>query len=67
MTAGSVDVTLRVPLADGKLLATIDQIAEVHTRRYDGQFTELDLTIDRRRLGQLTGRHPSATVVRSER
>jgi len=63
MTKGTVDVTVRVPLAEGKVLATIDQLADVRARRYDGQYTELDLTIDRRRLAQLSGRHASVEVV----
>ncbi|MCP4246802.1 MAG: hypothetical protein GY778_07110 [bacterium] len=52
----SVDVTLRVPVADGKLIATVDRIADVHDRNYDGQHVDLVVTIARRRLAQLTGR-----------
>ena len=63
MRQGSVKVTLRVPLNNGKLLALLDQIAQVLDRRYNGPIAELDLDIDRRRLNQITGRYPDAQVV----
>ncbi|MHC4092705.1 MAG: GTPase HflX [Planctomycetota bacterium] len=58
MKTGTVDTVLRVPIADGKLVATIDEAAEVHDRHYDGQEVRLTVSIDRRRLAQLTGRYP---------
>ncbi len=62
MGAISVEVTLRIPLTDGKLIATIDQIADVREQRYDGQAAEVEVSIDRRRLDQLTGRYPEVQV-----
>ena len=65
MNTLAVAVTLRIPLADGKLIATIDQIADVRDRRYEGQHAEIDLSIDRRRLQQIKGRNPGVEIIRS--
>ena len=63
---GAVETTLGVPVADGKLVATIDEAAEVQDRRYDGQQVMLTVRIDRRRLAQLTGRYPQLHVLGNE-
>jgi len=63
----TVPALLRAPAADGKLLAAIDQTAQVLDRRYDAQdgaaTVELSVRIDRRRLAQLTGRFPQLQLI----
>jgi len=65
MAGSDVDATLRAPIADGRLLATIEQRAQVRERRFDGEFVELDVRINRTHLDQMRGRHPGMIVVQS--
>lgn len=60
--ANTVQVTLRVPIGDGRLTAEIDREAKVLARRYDEQAAELDVVIGRGQLSRLTGRHRELEV-----
>jgi GTP-binding protein HflX len=55
--------TVRIPHAEGKLLAQIDRLASVHARRYTSDGVELDLRMNREQLLQLRGRFPAMHVV----
>ncbi len=59
----SLRVTLRLPAGDGGLIADVDRSAKVVDRRYDCDRVEMDVTIERRQLNRLTGRHPKLEVV----
>ncbi len=50
---GSLDLTLRVPVSDGKALNFLENRATVHDRTYTDQSVTLRLTIGRRQLDQL--------------
>ncbi len=67
MQTQSVEATLVAPISDGKLLAAIAATAQVHARRYEGQQVELEASIDRRRLTQLTAQYPQLRVVDHDR
>jgi len=59
----AVDVSVRVPHADGKLLAELTRVAEVRDRRYFAEGVELAMRINRSQLRQLRGRFPSLVVI----
>jgi GTP-binding protein HflX len=59
----AVRATVRLPAREGKLAVLLDQLAEVHDRRYEDNMVEMDVTIDRIQLEQLRGRHPSLEVL----
>ncbi len=63
VTSGAVDVTLRIPVADGKLLAAVGKSAQVKEQRYDEQHVEMDVNLDRVRLDQLLNHFGSLEVV----
>lgn len=52
----SVEVTVFVPHAEGKLLSELSRVADVRRRRYRVDGVELDLTVRRPQLLQLQGR-----------
>ena len=59
-------LTVRVSAGDGALQAWLRRIARVTAERYDeDDVAELDLDIDRRRLGELRG-HPGLTIVQAQ-
>jgi len=62
MSGRTVDVTLRLPHAAGKLLAELDRCADVRDRRYGEHGVELDVRIGRSHLEQLAGRHRELIV-----
>ena len=64
---GSVEVTLRIPVGDGRLLALVNEAGQVRCQQYDGEHVELDVCIDRARLEQVAARHPGVEVVRRDR
>ncbi|MFH0980430.1 MAG: GTPase HflX [Planctomycetota bacterium] len=59
----TVNVTVRVPVHDGRLIAQIDQKAGVLERRYGPNWVEMDVRITATHLNQLAGRHPALEVV----
>ncbi|MHC4109064.1 MAG: GTPase HflX [Planctomycetota bacterium] len=63
MQRGSVDVTIFVPHAEGKLLNEVVRVAEVLDRRYLSNGVELRVCLPRTKLTQLQGRYPALTVV----
>jgi GTP-binding protein HflX len=65
-TAHTLSVTLKIPVADGKLMAEVDRSAKVLGRRYVNESAVLDVMIDRRVLNRLTGRNRGITVVTGE-
>jgi len=58
-----IDVTLRMPVHEGKLIARIDQKAQVLDRRYDSTCVEMDVRINPTHLQQLAGRHRTLRIV----
>jgi 50S ribosomal subunit-associated GTPase HflX len=60
---GSVQATLRIGVGDGRLLAAVNEAGQVHQRRYDGQYVELDLTIDQRLFDRILTKYPQVEVV----
>lgn len=60
---GSVAARLRISVGDGRLLAVISEAGRVGGRRYDGQFVELDVTMDRRSFDRIVARYPQVEVV----
>ncbi|MCP4591003.1 MAG: GTPase HflX [bacterium] len=59
----TLEVTVRVPVAEGKLIAQLDQLAWIRQRRYTATYVELDIRIDTTHLDQLVGRHSSLEVL----
>jgi len=59
----AADVSVRVPHADGKLLAELTRVADVRGRRYFAEGVELSIRINRSQLKQLRGRFPSLVVL----
>jgi len=50
---GLKQMTLRVPLSEGKAMTFLENRAEIHEREYDATFVTLKLTIGQRLLDQL--------------
>ncbi|MEX0741473.1 MAG: GTPase HflX, partial [Phycisphaeraceae bacterium] len=50
---GDVELTLRIPMSDGKALNFLENRATVHDRIYDNDSVKLRLTMGRRQLDQL--------------
>lgn len=63
MYGAASQATVRVPHADGKLLAEIGRHAEVLNRRYLADVVELDIRMNRAQLLQLRGRYPTLSIV----
>ncbi|MGB2984610.1 MAG: GTPase HflX [Phycisphaerae bacterium] len=64
MQRGSVDVTIHIPHAEGKLLHEIGQVADVRDRQYLPDGVELEIRINRAQLLQLCGRHHALSIVK---
>lgn len=62
----SIEVSVLVPHAEGKLLGEIDRLADVRDRRYRVDGVELDLRMTPAQLAQLRGRHPALTIVKGD-
>ncbi len=52
-TGGNMDLTVRLPMSEGKALNFLENRATVHDRRYDTTHVTLRLTIGQRQLDQL--------------
>jgi len=59
----SVEVTVRFPAREGKLITLLTRLAEKCAPRYLDSTVEMDLTIDRTQLEQLAHRYPSMQIV----
>ena len=66
MEGDTAEVTVGISHAEGKLLAEIDHLAEVLDRRYLPDRVVLDIRMNRRRLRQLCGRHPTLAILNGE-
>ena len=62
MQHDTVDVTVHVPHAEGKLLHELGHVAEIRERRYLPDGVELDIGINRDQLAQLRGRYRTLSV-----
>jgi len=62
-TRERVNVTLRLPAGDGRLLAMIDREATVLDRTYTDCSVDLRVIVERRCLDRLTGQHAALEVV----
>ncbi|MBI1369280.1 MAG: GTPase HflX [Planctomycetes bacterium] len=62
---GMVDLTLRVPMREGKALHMIENRAKVHDRQYDTDYVLLKLTIGQRQLDQLRATGARFEIVES--
>jgi GTP-binding protein HflX len=66
MQRDSVDVTICIPQAEGRLLHEIGQVAEVRDREYLRDSVRLRVSINRSQLAQLRGRYPALSVVEGD-
>ncbi len=66
MQRGSVDITVLIPHAEGKLLSEIIRVADVRDRRYVSSGVELHLCIPRTQLTQLRGRYHALRIVKRD-
>ena len=66
MEGDTAEVTVSIPHAEGRLLAEIDHLADVLDRRYLPDRVVLDIRMNRRRLRQLCGRHPTLSILTGE-
>ncbi len=62
----TVEATVHIPHAEGKLIAEIDRMAEVRQRRYCQDGVELDIRMNRERLIQLRSRYPAMSLLKGE-
>ncbi len=62
-TRERVDVTLRLPAGDGRLLALIDREAKVLDRTYTDSSVDLRVIVERRYLDKLVGQHAALEVL----
>lgn len=63
MRGRTVDVTLRVPHAAGRLLSELGRRGDIRDRRYLSDGVELDVRIDRAQLVQLRGQYRALTII----
>ncbi len=63
MDASSVTRIVRIPHAEGKLLAELSTCAEVMNRHYSAEHVELKIRIDPPQLQRLAAHHPTMIVV----
>jgi len=66
MQGTTAEVSIRIPHAEGRLLAEIDRLADVRQRRYLPDCVEIDIRMNRRQLTQLCGRYPAMKIVKDE-
>ncbi|MCK4659650.1 MAG: GTPase HflX [Phycisphaerae bacterium] len=58
-----IEVTVRIPVHEGKLIAQIDQKAAIAERRYESNYVEMRIRINPTHLKQLVGRYPALSVI----
>lgn len=59
----ALEVTVRIPHTEGKLIAELSNLSDVLDRRYSSKTVELDVRINKSQLRQLQGRYPKLKVV----
>jgi GTP-binding protein HflX len=59
----TVEATICIPHAEGKLIAEMDRLADVRRRRYRQDGVELDIRMSRAQFHQLSGRYQALSVI----
>jgi len=62
----TLEVWVKVPHREGKLLGQIDRLAEVRERRYEADGAVLDIRMNRDQLMQLKGRFPALQFLKRQ-
>ncbi len=62
----AIDVLVRVPHTEGKLVMELSGLSDVLERRYESEGVELLIRINRAQLRQIQGRYPVLEVLSSE-